>query len=202
MTHSTKHILDILGSLFSFLATIYYIKANKVAWPISFMAILCNCVLYFYLGIYGESALEILYLCSIFYGWYLWARGNNEQTDSIPITNIQLNHLILLIILGALGFFLLSYSLVHFTNSKVPYLDAITTVISLIAQWLICRKIIECWIAWFMVDAIYIGLYLYKGIPAHCVLLTVYLFMAVLGYVHWRKLLTQKTYRKNLSAFT
>mgnify|MGYP000713545896 CR=1 FL=1 len=71
----------------------------------------------------------------------------------------------------------------------MPYLDATTTVLSLIAQWMVCKKIIENWILWFVVDAIYVFLYFYKDIPAHGVLLIIYLGLAVAGFIRWRKLM-------------
>ena len=73
------------------------------------------------------------------------------------------------------GIFATAQLLKNFTDSQIPYLDAITTVLSWIAQWMICKKIIETWFLWFVVDVIYVGLYFYKGIPAHGILLMIYL---------------------------
>lgn len=179
--------MDITGSIFSLLSTIFYIKADKLAWPFGLIAIVINLSLYAITGIYGDSFLEFLYLLSTFYGWYYWTKKDSNNKKILPITNITLQHAFILTLLSILGIVIVSECLIHFTNSQIPYWDATTTVLSLVAQWLICRKIIETWILWFIVDAMYVGLYFYKGIPAHSLLLFIYLGLAIAGYWRWNK---------------
>ncbi len=182
-----KHILDIIGAIFAFISTVYYIKADKLAWPFGLVAICINAFLYYQTGIYGDMSLEFIYFISTFYGWYQWTHGGNKRSE-LPIRNISPALTLKLIIIATVGITIAHFILVHYTNSKVPLLDATTTVLSLIAQWLICKKYIQCWFLWFIVDALYVGLYFYKGIPAHSVLLVVYLGMAVVGFMRWKKL--------------
>ncbi len=132
--------------------------------------------------------LEGIYFLSMFYGWYQWTRGS-FVIGEWPILNLSWRLPVILSVLAARGIFGVAELLKHFTNSQAPYLDSLTTVLSLIAQWMICRKIIQTWFLWFIVDAIYVGLYLYKGIPAHSILLVIYLGLAVAGYLRWRKLM-------------
>ena len=54
-------------------------------------------------------------------------------------------------------------------------------------MWLLSRKYIEQWIIWLIVDAITVGLYLYKGIPLTAGLYTLYTTLAFAGYLRWRK---------------
>jgi len=189
--HTLIHNFDILGSIFSFLSTIYYIRANKNSWPLALLAILVNLSLYTLTGLYADAGKETIYLVSSLYGWYWWTRAGPQRKEA-PITNITVKHALILSGIAGLGVYCLSLLLIHFTNSQVPYWDATTTVLSLIAQWLICRKIMECWILWFIVDLLYTGLYFYKGIPAHSILLVLYTGMAVIGYCYWRKLIARQ----------
>jgi nicotinamide mononucleotide transporter len=71
------------------------------------------------------------------------------------------------------------------TGSHASFLDALTTSISLAAQWLLNRKRLESWIGWILVDIIYIPLYLSKGLTLTAILYAVFLIMAVLGYREW-----------------
>ena len=191
-THLIKHSLDILGSIFALISTLYYIKADKLAWPIGLVAICINGILYFQTGIYGDMSLEGIYFVSTFYGWYQWSRGGNNHAE-LEITHLTKNNAFLLTTIAVISISNPAYTLIHFTNSQVPYWDATTTVLSLVAQWLICKKIIECWIMWFIVDALYVGLYIYKGIPAHSVLLIIYLGLAVAGYIRWYRLMKKES---------
>ncbi len=186
-----KQTLDISGAIFSLLSTLLYVKADQRAWPVGLVAILINMTLYLLTGLYGDSSLEFIYLVSTFYGWYQWTRGDVHQPER-AISRLSFKHGVTLLVLGTIGFLLTVYCLEHFTHSKVPYWDASTTILSLIAQWLICRKIFETWIVWFIVDALYVGLYFYKGIPAHSILAFVYSGTAVAGYWRWRYQLSKQ----------
>ncbi len=191
MHNTLIYSFDIVGSIFSFLSTIYYIRANKNAWPLALLAIFINLTLYLLTGLYADTSKETIYLITSIYGWYWWAHGGKNHGE-VLITNITAMHALTLSVIAGFSIGLLSLLLIHFTNSQVPYWDATTTVLALTAQWLICRKIIQCWIVWFIVDALYVGLYFYKGIPTHSILLILYTGMAVIGYLHWRRLIKRR----------
>ena len=184
--HFFLHALDISGAVFAFFSTVFYVKAYKWAWPLGAVATAINIVLYGLRGIYGDMTLAGIYFLSMFYGWYQWTR--NKEAETLVITNLTLPLALILSIVAFFGMFITAELLNHFTNSQVPYIDAITTILSLIAQWMICKKMIETWFLWFVVDALYVGLYFYKGIPAHSILLVIYLGMAIVGYLRWRRL--------------
>jgi nicotinamide mononucleotide transporter len=181
------HALDITGSIFSFLSTLFYVLASVWAWPIGIVATLINGSLYGITGIYGDMSLEVIYFISMFYGWYQWRRGG-KQHKALPVTRLTPNLSGILAAIGVGGTVVAYFILKNYTNSHVPALDASTTAFSLIAQWMTCKKILECWMVWFCVDAVYVGLYIYKGIPFHSVLLFVYLGMAIAGYIRWYQL--------------
>lgn len=169
-----------------FLATIFYIRINILAWPLSLIAISINLFLYCQKGIYGDMSLQFLYLGMTIYGWYQWKFGGNNHAE-LPVQSITPKAAKSLILVGIIAICLTALLLGKYTNSQVPVLDATTTVLSIIAQWLICRKVIQNWVIWFVVDSMYAGLYFYKHIPAHALLQIVYLSMAVLGYLRWKK---------------
>jgi len=187
------NFLDPIGAVFSLLSTIFFVKANKQAWPLGIVATMCNMTLYFQRGIYGDAALEIFYFLLMFYGWHLWSRGKEQQRE-LPITHLTMQQGILWVVVASVSIPCLAWLLIRYAHSSVPWLDATTTIVSLIAQWLMCRKIIETWLLWFIADAIYAGMYFYKGIPFHSALLMVYLGMAIAGYITWSGRSSQQTY--------
>ena len=183
--------LDILGASLSFFSTIFYIAANRLAWPISLLAIGINLVLYYKTGLFADTLKESVYAISCLLGWYWWLHGGKKK-KALNIRRINRQHAFVLLLLSVLSSAILSWLLIHAMHSSVPYWDAITTILSLTAQWLICRKIIECWILWFIVDVLYAGLYFYKGLPVHGGLMALYTMMAVVGYMTWyRKIKTE-----------
>lgn len=176
--------LDIIGSIFSFLSTIFYVLAFEICWPIGIIATLVNGILYGLSGIYGDMCLECIYFISMFYGWYEWRYGGKGH-KTLLVQRIRWPTVVLLMGVAMLGIGV-TYSVLKFAlHSQVAIMDSVTTVLSLVAQWMICVKMLECWIVWFVVDAIYVALYFDRHLPVHSLLLLVYLGMAVAGYWRW-----------------
>jgi len=82
---------------------------------------------------------------------------------------------------------LIALLLKHATDSTVPLADGLTTTLSLVAQWMLTRKLLENWWVWIMADVLYVGLYLYKGLNLTAVLYGVFLGLCVLGLRTWRR---------------
>ena len=81
------------------------------------------------------------------------------------------------------------YLLVEFTDSTVPFWDSMTTALCIVAYWMLSRKFIEQWFVWLAVDAITVGLYIYKDIPLTAGLYALYCILAIAGYIRWRKMM-------------
>ncbi|MDF1654263.1 MAG: nicotinamide riboside transporter PnuC [Coxiellaceae bacterium] len=184
MKHHT--FLDPLGSIFSSVSTVFYVLAHWLAWPASLIAILINGYLYFSTGLYADMTKEVIYLALTVYGWYEWRRGGKNHKP-IPISHIKWREVGVLLLIFIIGCVAVYELLVHFTPSKVPLWDAATTTLSLIAEWMVCRKYIENWILWGVVDAMYIGLYFHKGLPAHGLEMSAYVVIALIGYWLWHR---------------
>jgi nicotinamide mononucleotide transporter len=74
------------------------------------------------------------------------------------------------------------------TDSTVPWPDAATTVLSITAQVLLTRKLIESWPVWiFGVNLPYIALYLYKGLAMTAALQVVFIVLSIAGWIAWRR---------------
>jgi nicotinamide mononucleotide transporter len=180
------NILDIIGAVGAFLATVAYIRVSLWAWLISLIAIFADIFLYYTTGIYGDMALQLVYLTLTLYGWYQWKFGGTQH-QGLPITRISLKQSLKLALIAIIGIFVVFYLLRNYTDSRIPFWDATTTVLSLIAQWMVCRKIIENWFLWLVIDSMYFGMYFYKSIPFHALLQLIYFGMGIIGYLYWRK---------------
>lgn len=88
---------------------------------------------------------------------------------------------------------LLAYWLVEWTDSNVPWWDAFTTAMSIVATWMLARKYLEQWWAWIAVDAVCVGLYIYKDRPFYAVLYAIYTVIALFGYAKWRRIMAAQS---------
>lgn len=179
---------DLLGACCSLLSTYYFIKLDHKAWPISLFAICINGWLYWTKGIYAEMMLEAVYFLSINYGWYQWRNSaKNPHHQPKLLNQLSLKQWAGLLVILSCTFLLIYMLLLKFTHSSVAFLDALTTSLSLVAQWLMCHKIIATWILWFITDALYAVMYLNKNLPFHCGLMIIYTGLAISGYLAWAR---------------
>lgn len=185
------HALDIAGAGFSLLSTLCFVLAVEMAWPLGVVATLLNASLYGLLNIYGNLSLEIIYFVMMWYGWYQW-HASSKHHQGFVVRRLTPRTGVILVGVLVVGIFSI-YSLLRMVlHSPVVLLDMFTTLLSLLAQWMTCQKIIESWWVWFVVNVMYVSLYFDRHLPFHSGLLIIYLGMAVWGYYRWRQLMRRE----------
>ena len=107
----------------------------------------------------------------------------------MPITHTPTNYIIPLTVIGLLLFVLISFILIRFTDSPVPYGDSFTTSLSILGMWLLAQKYIEQWWFWFAVNIVSFGLYIWKGLYPTSILFAIYSVISIFGYFKWKKLI-------------
>jgi nicotinamide mononucleotide transporter len=75
----------------------------------------------------------------------------------------------------------------RYTRTPMPYLDAFTAWGSVVTAWMMARKVLENWLYWMVVDSLMVVLSWRAHLPATTVLFMVYVVMAVVGFVSWRR---------------
>lgn len=159
-------------------------------------ATLLNGTLYFTKEIYADMGLECFYFISMCYGWHQWQKDTTSQTKTtLTLKFLSFKQWFILGIAFGMIFLIIHYILKNYTHSNIVALDAITTTFSLLAQWLMCHKIIITWFFWFITDAIYAWMYLTKNLPFHTVLMLIYTGMAITGYLYWLRKARIEFYR-------
>jgi nicotinamide mononucleotide transporter len=132
--------------------------------------------------------LQVYYVVISIYGWYFWLRGKKpKEEQQVPVRFTSKSLRIKLLIASVVLYVIILYILLKFTDSDVPYMDSLTTALSIVATWMLAKKYIGHWLIWIFVDAVSAGLYVYKGLWPTVVLFIVYTVMALLGYLEWKK---------------
>ena len=85
------------------------------------------------------------------------------------------------------GSLALATLLSRYTDASLPYLDSTLTVCSLIAQWLMTRKVLENWMLWIVLDVAYVGLFIHRALYPTALLYSVFLVLAAMGHVQWTR---------------
>lgn len=178
--------IDVIGAFLSLLSAYFYIKERPIAWLISLSAIPFDVIMDLRIGVYGDLVLQFVYFALLIYGWYSWRHGVKVE-DGLPLLRMTTKQFYLFGLMTLIPVLAVWVSLNSFTDSEVALLDSSVTVLSMLAIWLLCRKIIESWLLWIFVDCLYIGLYVYKQMPFHAFMSSFDAVMCVIGYVCWVK---------------
>lgn len=181
------HYVEVLGVVFSVLYLIFSIRQNILLWPAGMISALLYMAVFFQSKFYADMGLNAYYFFISIYGWMVWRKGGGEGKNERPVSRIRWKPALLLAGLTVLAFFGIAFVLKNYTDSPIPYWDALTTAMSFTATWMLARKILEHWIVWIFVDLISMALYLYRGLYPTMILFLIYTSMAVVGYIEWKK---------------
>ena len=183
-----KLILQIVGVALGLLYLWLEYRANTWLWVVGAIMPCVHGLLYYRSGLYADCAMQLYYVLAGLYGLIAWLVGHKSKDKPLNISSTPLSIAFSLVAIYGVLHILLYYLLVRFTDSTVPFWDSMTTAMSMVAMWMLSRKYIEQWLVWCVVDAITVGLYLYKGIPLTAGLYTLYTALAVVGYLRWRRM--------------
>jgi nicotinamide mononucleotide transporter len=120
------------------------------------------------------------------YGWYEWLYGGANRTE-LRVTRTPRPVAALLVVIAAAGSALLGILLHRTTDAALPFMDSFLSSTSLVAQWMMTKKLLESWLVWIAVDVLYVGMFVFKGLYLTAGLYAVFLALAVRGYVDWRR---------------
>ena len=163
------------------------VRENVWNWPVQLVSSALYVIVFFQARLFADTSLNVLYIALYLLGWYWWLRGGVNQS-ALHIDRLSWRLGAPLAIVGAAATAGLTVVLDSIHDSA-PFLDALTTVMSLIALLLTGRKLLEAWWVWIVVNLIYVGLYLYKGLALTAILYAVFAAFSVVGLLNWRRLL-------------
>ncbi len=168
------------------------VRQNIWNWPIGILNNIAFFYLFFHSRLYADMGLQVVYLALGVYGWIFWLRGGPDHGPS-PVYRTTRLEWIGVVILIPLAVFGLRELLIK-VNGSAPFWDALSTVLSLAAQFLLSRKRLENWFFWIAADLIYIPLYISKDLYLTAALYSVFLFLCILGYQKWRESLKSQAH--------
>jgi len=180
--------LEVLGAILGILYIFFSIRQNILTWPTGLLTSVLYVIVFFQSKLYADMGLQVYYVIISLYGWYFWLKGKKQdEGDKVPVKITSGRLWIKLTISSVILYLIILYVLLNYTDSDVPYMDSITTALSIVATWMLARKYLEQWLIWVFVDALSAGLYVYKELWATVILFIIYTIMAVLGYIEWKK---------------
>lgn len=156
-------------------------------WPIGIANNLFFILLFTSSGLYADAGLQLVFITLAVWGWWTWAHGGGPGSTELPVSRTGRAEWAWLTAAGLVGTLALTLLLDRVTDSTVPFWDALTTALSLMATYGQCRKLLESWWLWIAADVVYIPLYAYKDLYLTSLLYVGFLALCVVGLVGWRR---------------
>lgn len=192
-----EQYIEILGTIVGLIYLWQEYHASIHLWITSIIMPAIYLYIYYNAGLYADFGINIYYLIIALYGWMAWRynfsiRGRKAKSKQLSISHINGGSSIRLALLFAAAWALISYILIHFTNSTVPLTDAFTTALSIVGMYMLARKYIEQWCVWLVVDVASSALYIYKELYFTAALYALYAIIAIFGYRKWKQLMNNE----------
>lgn len=184
--------LELISFVLSVTTVALGIRQVHWTWLFAIVSSATYAVVFFHSRLYGDMGLQFVFIGTALWGWHQWLRGGGADRQ-LSVSRLSSTGRIGSLVAWLAGFLLLSFFLRNYTDTDVPYADAFLTAGSLVGQVLLARKKIENWQVWILVDALYVGLYLYKQLSLTAVLYALFIVLAWMGLRTWQRALLADT---------
>jgi nicotinamide mononucleotide transporter len=142
-------------------------------------------VLFWTARLYADASLQIVYLVLGVMGWWEWLHGGERRTKRL-MGHATVKVLIWLAVLAVPATWGLTVILGR-AHDIAPFWDALTTALSLAAQWLLNLKKFENWFFWIAADVVYVPLYFVKVLYLTGIVYVLFFTMCLMGLRVWRR---------------
>ncbi len=185
-------VLEIVAVIFGFFSVWYSKQNNILVFPTGMISTSIFVYLLLKWGLLGDMMINAYYFIISIYGWYIWTRKVDESHVT-PISRTSKKEKIqsFFIFISTVLFVFFIYQYFDKWTSWTAYVDTITTAIFFVGMWLMAKRKIENWIYWIIGDIISVPLYLYKGLAFTSFQYLGFTFIAIFGYLAWKKYLNK-----------
>lgn len=193
----SDNYIEVFGALTGIIYVFLEIRQNIWLWPVGIITSAVYIWVFFTSKFYADMSLQGYYLVISIIGWYWWrGAGSGGQGDVssphpkhdlLSVTHISRKTVITLSVVFVFLYAIMWIILSRFTDSPVKAWDSFITSLSVIATWMLARKIYEHWYLWIVVNLVSVIVFLIKGLHPTVVLYAVYCAMSFAGLIEWRK---------------
>jgi nicotinamide mononucleotide transporter len=183
--------LEGIAAAFGVVSVYLSTRQNIWSWPTAIANVALYAVVFYNGRLYGQMGLQAIYLVLSIYGWYQWLHGGAEKTE-LRVSR-ALPRLLAVLAAANLVAWVVLAAVLRRTDAALPWLDALLTTTSLVAQWMMTRKILQNWILWIAVDIVYVPMFISQRLYATALLYAAFLVLAVMGFVEWRRSIVAPT---------
>lgn len=194
------HLIEIFGAITGIIYVFLEIKQNIWLWPVGIVTSAVYIWVFFTHKFYADMSLQCYYLVISVLGWYWWlGKGRIKQNEAAEtekelwVTRINFRQCSTLVVVFIILYGVMWLVLSKLTDSPVPEWDSFITSLSIVATWMLARKIYEHWYLWIVVNTASAVIFFIRGLQPTVILYIVYGVMSFAGLIEWRKSMNSRT---------
>lgn len=178
--------LELIAAGFGVLSVWLSTRENIWSWPTAIVNVLLYVIVFREAKLYADMWLQVIYAIISVYGWWHWLHGGAGDTV-LPVTRTPPRLMILLGVIAVATSAILGLLFARYSDAALPWVDSSLSATSLVAQWMLTRKLLENWLVWIGLNVCYIGMFAFKQLYPTVGQTIVFLVLAVMGYRAWRR---------------
>ena len=179
-------MIEVIAAICGLICVTLVVRRSIWNYPFGIAMVILYAWIFYDFRLYSDALLQIYFLIVQLFGVYWWLNGRAGDGLVRPV-HLPARAAILWTVSAGLASASLGYVMATRTDADLPYWDAVTTILSMAAQFLMARRYLQSWLVWIVVDVLAIGIYWTKGLTPTAVLYGVFLVLAIAGYVNWRR---------------
>jgi nicotinamide mononucleotide transporter len=207
----SDNYIEVFGAITGIIYVFLEIRQNIWLWPVGIVTSAVYILVFFTSKFYADMSLQGYYLIISCIGWYWWSKGsmaqrqnsstdleaehrpdscreqNTEDKSELIVTRLKRKTGLILAVVFVFLYFGMWLVLSKMTDSPVPGWDAFITSMSIVATWMLARKIYEHWYLWIIVNFVSAALFVSRGLYPTVILYLVYGVMSFVGLITWKK---------------
>jgi len=217
MNWISNNYIEIFGAVTGIIYVLLEIRQTIWLWPVGILTSAVYIWIFFTSKIYADMSLQVYYLAISVLGWYWWAKGTglrahgsglkeedvtgsskrsedsataemgNTKNKELQVSRLKFKTALILTGVFGLLYTLMWLVLTRLTDSPVPVRDSFITSLSIIATWMLARKIYEHWYLWIVVNFVSAVLFFTRELYPTVILYLVYGLMSFIGLIAWKK---------------
>jgi len=184
MTVHSWQVLEALAAVGNLAYTVLMMNEKRVGWLFGIAASSIGVALFMHQQVYAQVGLSAYYVVMGVYGWWSWGKGDKGE---LPISRRPPSFHLMIIGLGTVLSLGLASALKLLPEARFTGLDGFATAFSLLATWMLARKVLENWAYWIVADAVAIVLYMLLGMWWYAVLYVIYVGLSASALVRWHR---------------
>ena len=177
--------IEIVASIVTVINVWLVTRENIWCWPTGIVSVVLYAWVYFQSRLYASAGLQVVFFVLTLYGWYEWLYGGERHTE-LRVTQTPRRWWPALLAIGAVLTVAIGRLLVT-AGGALPYADASIAAFSIVAQWMMARKLLENWVIWICVNVVATIVYGLSALYATSALYAILFVLAWKGLFDWRK---------------